>query len=446
MKNRTSIRRLRLGVFLTTMSIAPVLYGTAVTRDLLHQLGVMVSPDIVWNSTDWIDTLNEVGALAQPRVKSSIISSCATMPLFQAYPALTRIPHVSLGSFPTLVQKLEVLGAAVGASHLYIKRDDLTGTVHADGTRCYGGNKVRKLEFELARALEHGCGAVMTFGCAGSNHAVATTTYAHALGLQCICMLMPQHNSSAVQKNLLAHVQHDTIIHYCADVPSRMIGTVCAWNDYKNTHGTYPYIIPTGGSTPLGCVGYVNAAFELKEQIDRGELPMPDIIYVTCGSQGTLAGLVVGCKAAGIRAHIIGVAVIPVKDQHAFTECCIQLAQKTSDLLRQYDAHFSDFTFTADDVCITYDWHGIGYGIPTPEGDRAVELFAKHERIVLDDTYTAKTAAALLHALQTDPSLQTKNVLFWNTYEGNGTAECTRHALNIDLPHCLHPYFLEPTV
>jgi len=71
------------------------------------------------------------------------------------------------------------------------------------------------------------------------------------------------------------------------------------------------YFIPTGGSTPLGALGFVNAAFELKEQIDAGILPMPDYIYVACGSVGTTVGLLLGCKAAQLPIKIIAVAVEP---------------------------------------------------------------------------------------------------------------------------------------
>lgn len=119
------------------------------------------------------------------------------IPLFKQYPLLEdKLPYVALGDFPTPVEKLDRLGADIGVDHLYIKRDDLSGKV-------YGGNKVRKLEFLLGHALRTEVKTVLTFGFAGSNHAVATAIYAHHVGLKSISMLMPQPNAHYPRRNLL---------------------------------------------------------------------------------------------------------------------------------------------------------------------------------------------------------------------------------------------------
>src|SRR6266581_738013 len=115
-----------------------------------------------------------------------------SLPLFKAYPQLEQqLPHVSLGNFQTPVEKLTPVGDEIGLYSLYIKRDDLSGGV-------YGGNKVRKLEFLLADAKE-----VITFGFAGSNHALSTAIYGRQLGLKSTSMLMPQVNAHYVRRNLL---------------------------------------------------------------------------------------------------------------------------------------------------------------------------------------------------------------------------------------------------
>ena len=114
--------------------------------------------------------------------------------LFKNYPLLKeKLPYISLGNFPTPVEKLEKMGSKLGLDNLYIKRDDISGTT-------YGGNKVRKLEFVLGQALKSGVKEVMTFGFAGSNHALATAVYANKLGLRSISMLFPQPNAYYVRK------------------------------------------------------------------------------------------------------------------------------------------------------------------------------------------------------------------------------------------------------
>jgi 1-aminocyclopropane-1-carboxylate deaminase/D-cysteine desulfhydrase-like pyridoxal-dependent ACC family enzyme len=119
------------------------------------------------------------------------------IPLFKQYPKLEeKLPYISLGEFPTPVQKLERLGMELGVGNLYTKRDDLSG-------RLYGGNKPRKLEFILGDVLRSGAKEVITFGGAGSNHALATAIYSRQAGLKSISMLMPQPNARYVRNNLL---------------------------------------------------------------------------------------------------------------------------------------------------------------------------------------------------------------------------------------------------
>jgi D-cysteine desulfhydrase len=131
------------------------------------------------------------------------------IPLFKQYPLLReKLPYVSLGEFPTPVQKLDRIGRDLGMSRLYIKRDDLSG-------RIYGGNKVRKLEFLLGNTLKANAKEVMTFGGAGSNHALATAIYARQIGLKGISMLMPQPNAHCVRRNLLIGYHCGAELHLC---------------------------------------------------------------------------------------------------------------------------------------------------------------------------------------------------------------------------------------
>ncbi|MHB9029110.1 MAG: pyridoxal-phosphate dependent enzyme, partial [Candidatus Latescibacterota bacterium] len=131
--------------------------------------------------------------------------------LFRAYPLLgEKLPYISLGEFPTPAEELHHLGAVSGIGRLYIKRDDLSGNL-------YGGNKVRKLEFLLGEAVREGAKEVMTFGAAGSNHALAAAVYARQAGLRGILMLRPQPTARYVRKNLLRHRAVRAERHYSRD-------------------------------------------------------------------------------------------------------------------------------------------------------------------------------------------------------------------------------------
>jgi hypothetical protein len=143
-------------------------------------------------------------------------TAAESMPLFRKFPALqAKLPHVSLGLFPTPVEKADRLGAAIGLDRVYMKRDDLSGTV-------YGGNKIRMLEFLLGGALRANAKEVVTLGYAGSNHALALAIYADKLGLKCSSYLLPQANAHYVRRNLLACYRHHARLHawQTADAPA----------------------------------------------------------------------------------------------------------------------------------------------------------------------------------------------------------------------------------
>jgi len=69
--------------------------------------------------------------------------------------------------------------------------------------KVYGGYKIRKLESLLGHALRTKVKEVLTFGFAGSNHAVATAIYAHQVGPKSISMLMLQPNAHYLRRNPL---------------------------------------------------------------------------------------------------------------------------------------------------------------------------------------------------------------------------------------------------
>jgi len=282
------------------------------------------------------------------------------IPLFQAFPELrNELPYISLGTFPTPVTKIATFGRAIGLENVYIKSDNLTGGYADDGQPLFGGNKVRKLEFLLADALYNDTKSVITFGGVGSNHALATMTYAQQLGLKGIAILAPQSPSAIVKRNLSLNLYHNAQLHLYQNKNIRNLCIAYTMLREKQLNGVLPYIIPVGGSCPTGIVGFVNAVFELKKQIEEGQLPEPAVIYVPLGSMGTAAGLLLGIKAAQLKTKIIGVAV-------AFSpnyKNTVNLARKTNKFLHELDPSFPLFSFSKKDFEVLPGLVGKGYGI-----------------------------------------------------------------------------------
>ncbi|MFZ5954571.1 MAG: 1-aminocyclopropane-1-carboxylate deaminase/D-cysteine desulfhydrase [Candidatus Dependentiae bacterium] len=385
----------------------------------------------------WVNALN--GCQTKPANNKT---SETQLPLFNHYQELRKIPHISLCSLPTPVQELSNTNDELKSS-IFIKRDDLSGAKDVEGNHYYGGNKPRKLEFELGQALHNHAGTVITFGGVGSNHALATSEYAKILGLKCIALLNSQPNSKNVQNNLLLHKKNETELFEYPDDQTRKVHTLTKWSDIKNNTGEFPYLIFPGASTPLGTVGFVNAAFELKEQIDKHLLPEPDYIYVPCGSFGTTIGLTLGCKAAGLKSHVVGICVIPEKFPGMYKQYAQLFFKQVNDFIHTQDQNFPVMELTDSDLTLRTEFTGSQYGLFTSQGQEALHLVKEKENITLDGTYTAKAFAALINDIKSG-NRANKNILFWNTYCGLDFSNQTREIDFTTLPVCLHKYFTNP--
>ena len=352
--------------------------------------------------------------------------------LFERYPALKgRIPYVSLAQLPTPVERLERLGADLGLERLYVKRDDLTGAV-------YGGNKIRELEFLLGQAVRDEREEMMTFGAAGSNHATATAVCAHSLGLRSISMLVPQPKAQYVRDNLLLSHLHGAELHLYGGQFRRKLGVIWQRLVHRVARGRAPQIIPFGGSSPLGTIGFVNAGFELKAQIDAGRMPEPDCVFVAMGSMGTAAGLKLGLTAAGLKTQVMAIRVVP--REHVSPSKFIALYQRANAMLRAADPSFPAYALTEGEVNIVHDYYGAGYGTETREGRDASRRARETEAIKLDRTYTAKTFAALIGAAERG-ELTNKVVLFWLTLNSRDFSGAIAGVDYRELPKGLHSYF-----
>lgn len=334
------------------------------------------------------------------------------IPLFEAHPRLAEsLPRVEIATLPTPVARLDRMAKALGLEpgRLFLKRDDLT---HPE----YGGNKVRKLEFLLGAARRAGAREVVTFGYAGSNHATATAIHATRAGFGVRSMLLDQRPALHSGRNLLWSLAAGADPRHFRRKSGLVLATTAHLIARRVATGRAPFVIPAGGSSPLGVVGIVNAAFELKAQIDAGELPSPDRIYVAIGSMGTAAGLAAGLGAAGVRAEIHGVQVAP--DDYCDEARTRSLASRVSAMLRGLDpafpAEFAPLRFVAGRV-------GEGYAAPTPEGEEARALARAEEGIGLEGTYTAKALGGLVADARAG-TLAGRTVLFWNTFNSRRPA------------------------
>lgn len=363
------------------------------------------------------------------------------IPLFEEYPLLAKsFPYISLCELPTPVQKLEKLGSELGVGNLYMKCDNLSGKI-------YGGNKPRKLEFILGKALRSDAREVMTFGGAGSNHALATAIYAQQAGLNSISMLMPQPNARYVGRNLILSHYFGAELHCCGaglesilKKPLLYPSTLYQLLRHRLKRGALPQIIPTGGSSPVGITGFVNAALELKKQIENREMPEPDCIYVACGTMGTAAGLILGLKAANLKTRVVPVRV--TGERLANARGMIRLINNTNSLLHNIDNSFPIFEFSSADIGIRHEFFGKGYAFFTKKGMEAVYLMEDCEGIKLEGTYTGKALAALIDDAKNE-RLQNITALFWNTFNSRGFPESITDIDYHDLPGCLHRYFEE---
>lgn len=259
----------------------------------------------------------------------------------------------------------------------------------AFGSGGWGGNKVRKLEWLLARAQARGHDKILTFGGRGTNWGLATSLYGRAHGIDTVLVLVDQPLTEHVVAQLDRIRRSGARVHLVGG--TRRAAALAPWAWLR--HGR-PWVLPAGGSTPLGAVGYVAAAAEIAVQVRAGALPEPDRVVAAVGTGGTLAGLVVGLQAAGLRTRAHGVVVNDKLRLDA--DRIAGLAQRCARLLRRHGADLGVLDLGEDAFTISRDHLGAGYGHPLPGADPAY-----------DPVYTAKAMAAARDLPGTTLFLQT---------------------------------------
>jgi len=294
-----------------------------------------------------------------------------------------------IGRYPTPVERIDGLSNA--HTTLWVKRDDQTGAA-------YGGNKVRKLEHLLEEARRAGARRLLTIGAAGSHHVLACTLYGRSAGFEVAALLIPQPYSAHAVDNLRAGLAcglHATPVPSPANVPRVLAGQRRADD----------FVMGPGGSSPGGSVGYIDAVKELAQQVEAGELPMPDAIVVALGSGGTAAGLLAGCVALELPTRIVAVRIVSPWWMGALR--VLALARKTARAA-SLEVSLAQLFRALE---LKRGFLGRGYGFATAESERAAALAAP-QGLTLDPTYTGKAFAAAL-ALVDERRYRT--VLYWHT-------------------------------
>lgn len=312
---------------------------------------------------------------------------------------LDATPRLAFGCYPTPIEELPRLRAALGANcpRLFIKRDDYTGIG-------FGGNKVRSLEYLLARAISEGAEAIITMGGERSNHARVTAAFCAKLGLRCVLVLdrKPRPAGAEALRPAANHIEKlfGAEVHL-VNTREERIAMMPALAAQLRAQCVNVFEIPLGGGLLPGPLGFVNAMRELAMQGQTFSH-----IFFASSSGSTQAGLTLGAQLFGFtNTQIIGVspddeaATIIEETQRLFSETCVMLGVVPD----------------VPPINVLEEFAGAGYCLSTPASEKAFHLLARSEGILLDPVYTAKAMAALLNWIETRKLTSEDNVLFWHT-------------------------------
>ncbi len=309
---------------------------------------------------------------------------------------LATLPRTSLGFFPTPIHPLPNLSVRLGGPTLWVKRDDQTGLAT-------GGNKTRKLEFLVADALQQRADTLITVGAPQSNHARQTAAAAAKAGLKSALVLRGASPADRTGNILLDDLMGAEIFW----AGTRSLDEVAVEvAEELSARGQHPYVIPLGGSNPIGAAGYVAAMLEVAEQARASDLHFDAIVFAT-SSGGTHSGLVLGAKMSGYTDRILGISVDHTSDH--LVPLLVDLANATSQHLG------TEFRFSADDFEVNDHYLGGGYAVMGEPELEAIRLCAQTEGLLVDPVYTGRAMAGLIDLIRTGELKAGQNVLFWHT-------------------------------
>ena len=315
---------------------------------------------------------------------------------------LSRFPRFRFAHLNTPLEPMERLSKHLGGPRLWIKRDDCTGLAT-------GGNKTRKLEFLMGDAVAKGADTLITQGATQSNHARQTAAAAAKFGMECHLLLEDRTGNQSAEYTLNGNVLFDRLHGRHGFQTTRRRRHECgdgsAGADLR-AKGKKPYVIPGGGSNPVGALGYVNAAMELVAQANEMGLKIAHVVHAT-GSAGTQAGLVTGLVATNSGIPVLGIGVRAPKAKQE--QSVFDLACRTADHLGVPGI------VKREHVVANTDYVGPGYGLPTPGMVEAVKLLARLEGILLDPVYSGKGMDGLIDLVKKGFFAKDSDVVFLHT-------------------------------
>jgi D-cysteine desulfhydrase family pyridoxal phosphate-dependent enzyme len=303
------------------------------------------------------------------------------------------ISRLHFAHLPTPIEALPRLSETLGGPGLLVKRDDQTGLA-------FGGNKTRKLEFLVAEARDQGAKTLISGGALQSNHCRQTAAAAARFGFESILVLTgdkPEQPSA----NLLLDQLYGAQVVYAPDRKDRD-RILQQTFDRAAQQGMKPYLVPYGGSSPTGALGYSFAVKELMEQ----NVPADWIVFAT-SSGGTHAGLMLGQRVFGYRGKVLGISIDESEDW--LRDHVSQLASSASEKL------VKRIEFTPADVLANAEYCTAGYGVLTEPEREAIHLFAKYEGLLLDPVYTGRAAAGMIDLVRKGFFKKDETVLFLHT-------------------------------
>jgi len=315
---------------------------------------------------------------------------------------MNKISRLHFAHLPTPIEELPRLTEALGGPRLLVKRDDQTGLA-------FGGNKTRKLEFLVAEAQEQGAKMLISAGAIQSNHCRQTAAAAARYGFDCTLVLTGELPEQPSANLLLDKLFNAKIVN----VPDRKDRDRILQETFDNAvaDGKRPYLVPYGGSSPMGALGYAFAMEELMNQLRDlrvlQELGGLDWIVFGTSSGGTHAGLVLGQRMFGYKGKVLGIS-IDESEEWLKTHVSALASDASEKLGDRID-------FTPDDVLANEDYCKAGYGVLTDAEREAVTLFAKYEGLLLDPVYTGRAAAGMIDLIRNGFFKKDETVLFWHT-------------------------------
>ena len=312
---------------------------------------------------------------------------------------LSGFPRVRLAHLPTPLEEMRNFSKVLDGPRLFVKRDDCTGLG-------LGGNKIRKLEFLMGEALELKADTVITTGGVQSNHARQTAAVAGKLGMEAILLLRGEEPEEVRGNLLLDRILGAQVRFVEASDFLEVDRAAYTLGSELEASGKRPYVIPLGGSTPTGSLGYVAAALEIAGQIQEMGIRV-DTVVLANGSAGTQAGLALGFKALHSGIQVIGISVSRSRD--VLSAQVLDLGNRTAQKLGV------DIRLDPEDAVVYPDYVGAGYAIATKEGVEAIKLLARTEGLFLDPVYTSKAMAGLIDLVGKGVLTKEQNVLFLHT-------------------------------